>query len=68
MSNENGLNDLLTVEEVIELLGVHRVTLQNWRKQGKLRALKLGPHRRLVRFKRQDIEALLSEEQDLDGN
>lgn len=69
MTSETDLNDLLTIRQVVDLLHIHRATLRNWRREGLLRALRVGPHKRLVRFKRQDIEALLSEEeQDLDEN
>jgi len=62
MTTNTTIQDFLTAREVAKLLQVHRATLANWRKQGVLRAYYLGPAKRLVRFRRQDIEALLQEE------
>lgn len=52
-------DELLTTAEVADLLRVTRQTLTRWRKDGKLPAVKIG---RLVRFKRSDVEALLTTE------
>jgi len=63
MTTDTRSPDFLTIAEVASLLHVHRATLMNWRKAGVLRAYRLGPAKRLVRFRRQDIEALLREEE-----
>ena len=62
MTIDTRIPDYLTIAEVASLLQVHRATLMNWRKAGVLRAYYLGPAKRLVRFRRQDIEALLQED------
>ena len=61
MSKESP-DELLTTEEAADFLGVDKTTLYAWRKQGKLRAYRVG--KRLIRFKRQDIEGLLEVEND----
>jgi excisionase family DNA binding protein len=50
---------LLTVREVADLLRVHENTVYKWAKDGTLEALTLG---KTVRFRRADVEALLSGE------
>jgi excisionase family DNA binding protein len=47
---------LLTAEEVAKLLGVRPATIRQWRWQRRLPAVKLG---RAVRFRREDIEAIV---------
>ena len=54
-------DDLLTTAEVEALLRVSRQTLVRWRKDGTLPAVKIG---RLVRYRRDAVEALLSPTQD----
>lgn len=49
-------DDLLTTEEVADLLRVSRQTLWRWRKDGTLPARKVGA---LVRYRRSDVDALL---------
>lgn len=48
------LPDLLTLEQVSELLKVHQNTLRNWDKEGILRAVRIGT-RKLYRYKKEDI-------------
>jgi len=52
------LKPLLSTNEVADLLSVDKSTLWRWRKQGKLKSYGIG---KLVRFKREDIEAFLVE-------
>jgi excisionase family DNA binding protein len=48
----------MTTDEVTEVLGVTRSTLDNWRAAGVLSVVKLGS---AVRFRRTDIERLSTE-------
>jgi len=52
------LPDLLTLEQVSELLQVHPNTLRNWDKDGTLKAIRLGS-RQLYRYKKEDITKFL---------
>lgn len=54
------LPDLLTLEQVSELLQVHQNTLRNWDRDGILRAVRIGV-RKLYRYKKEDIIALLND-------
>lgn len=56
------LPDLLTLEQVSELLQVHPNTLRNWDKDGTLKAIRLGA-RKLYRYKKEDIIKLLDKSQ-----
>lgn len=47
----------MTAAEVMGKLRISRQTLYRWRQDGTLPALKIG---RLVRYRREDVEALLS--------
>ena len=49
--------DLLTIEEVMSLLGKSRTTIQHWRKRGLLTAYRVG-FTRNVRFKRDEVLAI----------
>jgi excisionase family DNA binding protein len=49
-----GLPDLLTLDQVSQLLQVHPNTLRNWDKDGTLRATRIGV-RKLYRYKKSDI-------------
>ncbi len=51
------LPNLLTIEQVSELFGVHPNTLRNWDRTGKLRAVRIGP-RRDRRYERDTIQKL----------
>ena len=48
------LPDLLTLEQVSELLQVHPNTLRNWDKDGTLKAIRIGA-RKLYRYKKDDV-------------
>jgi excisionase family DNA binding protein len=50
-------DDYVTTSEAANILGINRVTLHRWVKQGTLRAYSLGPRR--VLFKRSDLSELL---------
>lgn len=52
------LPDLLTLEQVSELLQVHQNTLRNWDKDGTLKAIRIGV-RKLYRYKKADIIKML---------
>jgi len=52
------VNELLTINEVIKIAKVSRVTIYNWMTSGKLRAYKLGKG---VRIKKTDLEKLMKE-------
>jgi len=55
MARQDGL---LTINEASKLLGVSKLTLRNWDKSGKLKAVRLG-RRQDRRYRRIDLEALL---------
>lgn len=48
----------ITTREACEYLHLHRVTLQRWVKEGRVRAYRLGG--RDLRFRKADLEALLA--------
>ena len=50
--------DVLTTQEVCEILQVTRVGLWKWEKQGKLIPTRLG---KLIRYKKIDIEKILKD-------
>lgn len=50
-------DEYVTTAEAANILGINRVTLHRWAKQGTLRAYSLGPRR--VLFKRSDLSELL---------
>ncbi len=54
--------ELLTINEVAELLGVHVETLRRWDNAGKLKAVRMGKygHRR---YRKADIQKLLNKKQ-----
>lgn len=56
--DKENLPDLLTLEQVSELLQVHPNTLRNWDKDGTLKAIRLGA-RKLYRYNKADIIKLL---------
>lgn len=65
-SKIEGLPDLLTLEQVSELLQVHPNTLRNWDKDGTLKAIRIGS-RKLYRYKKNEIENFISEEQNAEN-
>ena len=54
------LPPLLKASEVATLLRVHENTIYKWAKDGVLEPIAIGSH--TVRFRRSDVEALLSGE------
>jgi excisionase family DNA binding protein len=57
----SGLDDLLTADEVAELLHIPRSTVSDYARRGVLPSVKLGRHRRFVRADVADaIEGLRS--------
>ncbi len=56
----NDRPELMTMDEVADFYRVKRQTIQGWVSQGHLRQLKVGPGKNgAVRFRREDVEALL---------
>ena len=55
------LPDLLTLEQVSELLQVHPNTLRNWDKDGTLKAIRIGT-RKLYRYKKTEVMKLIEQE------
>ncbi|PIP74788.1 MAG: type I restriction-modification system subunit M [Candidatus Levybacteria bacterium CG22_combo_CG10-13_8_21_14_all_35_11] len=52
--------DLLTIGEVAKLFKIHRDTLRNWEKAGKITPMRVGP-RQDRKYRRQDIQTLADE-------
>ncbi len=52
--------DLLTIGEVSKLFKIHRDTLRNWEKAGKITPMRVGP-RQDRKYRRQDIQTLADE-------
>ena len=50
-------NDLLTIDEVVALLKVSKMTLWRWSKSGRLKKVDIGG---VPRYRRSDIENLLN--------
>lgn len=57
--------EVMTVYDVMEALGVSRATVHNWRKKNVLTAYKVGVTGNNVRFKRADVMALLTKAMEL---
>lgn len=51
-------NDMLTIDEVADLLRVHPVTIRRWEKQNRLKSCRIGP-KRSIRFMRKDVSAFI---------
>jgi excisionase family DNA binding protein len=64
-TQEGRPDDLLTIPEAAELLKVSAVTISRWRRQGKLRAFKVGP--RAVRIRRGDLLDVFAPDRDSDA-
>jgi excisionase family DNA binding protein len=47
--HHNTLDELLTTDELADLLGMRKSTVQNYARRGVLPSLKLGRHRRFIR-------------------
>lgn len=60
----DNLKPMLTISEVSHILNVHPNTLRRWSKQGLIRTYRIGL-RGERRYRRQDIDKLLS--QSIDG-
>jgi excisionase family DNA binding protein len=56
--------EVMTVTEVMEALGISRATLHNWRKRGLLVAYQIGFSRK-VRFKRAEVMAFAAQAAEL---
>lgn len=52
------MEELITTDDLAEMLGVSKRVAQEWAQKGKVPAIKLGE--RLWRFRRSDIEAWLA--------
>jgi len=52
------MEKLLTIREVAEILRVSRRTIERWVKQGKIKAVRIGPH--TLRFTPSDVEDLIT--------
>ncbi|MBU1071525.1 type I restriction-modification system subunit M N-terminal domain-containing protein, partial [Patescibacteria group bacterium] len=52
--------NLLTIGEVAKLFKIHRDTLRNWEKAGKITPMRVGP-RHDRKYRRQDIQTLADE-------
>lgn len=52
------MENLYTATEAAEILKVHPVTVKNWHKQGKLKAVKLGE--KWLRFPESEIERIMN--------
>lgn len=57
MEDKLEIDNLLTVKQAIEELGISRATLYRWIDKNRLRPIKLG-HARTTFFKRDDITVL----------
>ncbi len=53
-------NQYITIKETADILGVSPLTLRNWDKKGKLKALR-HPMNNYRVYKKEDIEALIEE-------
>ena len=60
MGNGDGMSNLLTVNEVADLLHVHPNTLRRWSNKGMIRAYRIN-QRGDRRFKREEITRFLAE-------
>jgi excisionase family DNA binding protein len=57
---QNSRLELLTTAQAAEVLNVHPNTVRNWADSALLPSYRIGP-RRDRRFRRQDVESLLTE-------
>jgi len=60
MTNDEHMDDMLTVREVAQLLHVHPNTLRRWSNNGRIRAYRITP-RGDRRYKREEIDRFLAE-------
>ena len=54
--------ELLTIDEVAEMLKVSKMTLHRWDKNGVLKKIEVGGHRR---YRRSDVEAVTLNRKDV---
>lgn len=54
--------ELLTIDEVCEMLKVSKMTLHRWDKNGVLKKIEVGGHRR---YRRSDVEAVTLNRKDV---
>lgn len=57
----NSDDEWLNTRQAAEYLKVHRVTIQKWRKAGRIRAYTIDGNYKLVRFKKSELKALVEE-------
>ncbi len=55
--------ELFTIAECAAILNVSRKLVASWIHTGVLPAIKLGPGQRLVRIRKQDLEAFIGQQQ-----
>ena len=57
-NQNNPQKELLTINEVAEIFGVHPETLRRWNNEGKLKAIRIGKfgHRK---YRREDIRKMV---------
>jgi len=67
MTNDEQMDDMLTVREVARLLHVHPNTLRRWSNNGRIRAYRITP-RGDRRYKREEIARFLEELNDYAGD
>jgi putative molybdopterin biosynthesis protein len=60
-TNDVNLKALLTVQEVADLLRVHRNTVYEWVSRGEMRAIRVGNR---LRFDPEDVSRWLGERRD----
>ena len=53
--------ELFNIAECAAILGVSRKLVSNWIRSGALPAIRLGPGQRLLRVRRQDLEAFIDQ-------
>ncbi len=51
--------ELFTIAECAAILNVSRKLISNWIRTGALPAIRLGPGQRLLRVRKQDLEAFI---------
>lgn len=59
MSDNTTSSEYLTVEDVLEYLGISRTTLWKLRKEGKLTTYMIGE--RAIRFKQKEVQQLVDD-------
>ena len=49
--------ELLTIEQAASKYQIHPQTIRKWIRTGVLKAVRVGPQGRIIRLRRQDLEA-----------